>query len=53
MKTTRNNLIISLDERMTALRAAHRHPFRRPALTRIAAMRWESLRTGLEESMPC
>jgi len=53
MKTTRNLLITSLDERMTALRAAHRHPFRRPAMTGIATMRQESPRTGLAEAMPC
>ncbi len=53
MKTPRDLLIASLDERMTALRSAHRHPFRRSTASQPAAMRWEIPRAGTPESIPC
>jgi hypothetical protein len=53
MKTPRDQLITALDERMTALRLVHRHPFRRAVESRRALMRWEMPRGGTQEVLPC
>jgi len=53
MKTPRDQRIASLDERMTALRLLHRHPFRRAMEPRRDVMWWETARAVTQEVLPC